>query len=129
MIKEVFVSAVVILLAVIVYLLHSSGKEEKGAIHSVLTKEFRSKLPVLERVALVIEDYFSISANRITSEMLLFEVLGDYPLGDITGFLELAIGLEDEFAILIPDEDAVLWKTVEDVCTYIEERLEEGSDS
>jgi len=127
MIKEVFVPAVVILLAVIVYLLHPSGKEEKGEIHSVLTKKFRSKLSVLERVALVIEDYFSVSADRITSEMLLFEVFDSYTLGDITGITELAIGLEDEFEILISDEDATLWETVEDVCTYIEERLGESN--
>ena len=36
--------------------------------------------------------------------------------------VEIVMGIEDEFGLEIPDEDARQWKTVADVISYVERR-------
>ena len=100
-------------------------KEEKQrSIEAAQAKQLdREKLPVLHRVVDVIEDYFGIRIDSTTGKAPLLTAYETQPLGDVTGSIELAIGLEDEFGLKIPNEDADSWKTVSDIVEYINQRL------
>lgn len=61
----------------------------------------------------------SVDDKEITREASFVEDLG----ADSLDTVELIMSFEEEFDIEIPDEDAEKIKTVEDVITYISERV------
>lgn len=61
------------------------------------------------------------SGNKVvvTPEKRLIEDFGF----DSLDIIELVISLEEDFNIEILDEDALKWKTVDDIDKYLEEKL------
>lgn len=74
---------------------------------------------MLERVIEVLADKLSKDAAEITAESVIREDLG----ADSLDMVEIIMGLEDEFDIEIPDEDAASIATVQEVVAYIESKL------
>lgn len=74
---------------------------------------------MLERVIAVLADKLSKDEAEITAENSIREDLG----ADSLDMVEIIMGLEDEFDIEIPDEDAANIKTVAEVVSYVESKL------
>ena len=68
-----------------------------------------------ERVKNVIVDQLSVDADEVTLEASFVDDLG----ADSLDVVELIMGLETEFDIEIPDEDAEKISTVDDAVEYI----------
>ena len=68
-----------------------------------------------ERVKNVIVDQLSVDADEVTLEASFVDDLG----ADSLDVVELIMGLETEFDIEIPDEDAEKFSTVGDAVEYI----------
>ena len=68
-----------------------------------------------ERVKNVIVDQLSVDADEVTLEASFVDDLG----ADSLDVVELIMGLETEFDIEIPDEDAEMISTVGDAVEYI----------
>ena len=68
-----------------------------------------------ERVKYVIVDQLSVDADEVTLEASFVDDLG----ADSLDVVELIMGLETEFDIEIPDEDAEKISTVGDAVEYI----------
>ena len=68
-----------------------------------------------ERVKNVIVDQLSVDADEVTFEASFVDDLG----ADSLDVVELIMGLETEFDIEIPDEDAEKISTVGDAVEYI----------
>ena len=68
-----------------------------------------------ERVKNVIVDQLSVDADEVTLEASFVDDLG----ADSLDVVELIMGLETEFYIEIPDEDAEKISTVGDAVEYI----------
>ena len=68
-----------------------------------------------ERVKNVIVDQLSVDADEVTLEASFVDDLG----ADSSDVVELIMGLETEFDIEIPDEDAEKISTVGDAVEYI----------
>ena len=68
-----------------------------------------------ERVKNVIVDQLSVDAEEVTMEASFVDDLG----ADSLDVVELIMGLETEFDIEIPDEDAENIRTVGDAVEYI----------
>ena len=68
-----------------------------------------------ERVKNVIVDQLSVDADEVTQEASFVDDLG----ADSLDVVELIMGLETEFDIEIPDEDAEKISTVGDAVEYI----------
>ena len=68
-----------------------------------------------ERVKNVIVDQLSVDADEVTLEASFVDDLG----ADSLDVVELIMGLEKEFDIEIPDEDAEKISTVGDAVEYI----------
>ena len=68
-----------------------------------------------ERVKSVIVDQLSVDADEVTLEASFVDDLG----ADSFDVVELIMGLETEFDIEIPDEDAEKISTVGDAVEYI----------
>ena len=73
------------------------------------------------RVNEVIADHRGIPSYEITPEKKLLEDLGMEGLDTH----EMIMGIEDEFAINIPDEDAASLLTVQDVYNYVEKKMQQ----
>ena len=74
---------------------------------------------MLARVVAVLADKLSKDEAEIMPESIIREDLG----ADSLDMVEIIMGLEDEFDIEIPDEDAADIKTVAEVVAYIESKL------
>ncbi len=74
---------------------------------------------MLARVVAVLADKLSKDEAEIMPESIIREDLG----ADSLDMVEIIMGLEDEFDIEIPDEDAAGIKTVAEVVAYIESKL------
>ena len=74
---------------------------------------------MLARVVAVLADKLSKEESEIMPESIIREDLG----ADSLDMVEIIMGLEDEFDIEIPDEDAADIKTVAEVVAYIESKL------
>lgn len=74
---------------------------------------------MLSRVVAVLADKLSKEESEIMPESVIREDLG----ADSLDMVEIIMGLEDEFDIEIPDEDAANIKTVAEVVAYIESKL------
>ena len=73
----------------------------------------------LDRVKKIVVDRLQVSEDQVTPEASFVEDLG----ADSIDQMELVMGLEDEFGITIPDEDAEKIATVGQAVEYMETRL------
>ena len=73
-----------------------------------------------ERVKSVIAEQLGVRPEEVTLEASFVEDLG----ADSLDLVELTMALEEEFGIEIPDEDAEKLLTVQDVCIYVEAKVE-----
>ena len=71
---------------------------------------------VAERVIKVIAEQMGVDKEKINPETSFVNDLG----ADSLDTVELVMGLEDEFAVTIPDEDAEKIQTVGQAIQYIE---------
>lgn len=71
----------------------------------------------LEKIKKIISEQFGIDENDISSETVLLEDLD----ADSLDLIDLAMSLEDEFEVEVPDEELENFKTVGDIVKYIEE--------
>lgn len=73
---------------------------------------------MFEKVRMIISEQLGIdNLGDITLETSLVEDLE----ADSLDAVEVIMALEDEFGIEIPDEEAENFKTVKDICKYIED--------
>jgi acyl carrier protein len=72
---------------------------------------------VYEKVRAIISEQLGIDENDITMESSFIEDLG----ADSLDIVELVMALEEEFDIVIPDEDAEKIRTVGEAVKYIQE--------
>ena len=70
---------------------------------------------VFAKIQKLIEEHFSVSADKVTKETVFTEDLN----ADSIDLVEFVLELEDEFGSEIPDEDAENLKTVGDAVSYI----------
>lgn len=75
-----------------------------------------------EKVRKIIADTLSKSESEIKPESSLTEDLG----ADSLEIVELAMAMEEEFSIEIPDEDIEKIATVKDIIDYINEHRAES---
>ncbi len=68
------------------------------------------------RVREIICEQLGVSEDEVTPEASFIEDLG----ADSLDIVELVMGLEEEYDMEIPDEDAEKIRTVQDVVNYIE---------
>ena len=73
-------------------------------------------MTTFERVKKVVVEQLDASAEEVTPEAAFVEDLG----ADSLDVVELVMGLEEEFEIEIPDEDAEKIHTVKDAVDYID---------
>ena len=72
---------------------------------------------MFERIQAIIADKLSIDEGSVTMEASFIDDLN----ADSLDIVELIMALEDEFGIEIPDEEAENFKSISDICTFIEE--------
>ena len=73
---------------------------------------------MFEKIKEIIAEQLGIDdADTITLETSLIEDLE----ADSLGAVEVIMALEDEFGIEIPDEEAENFKTIGDICKFIDE--------
>ena len=72
-----------------------------------------------ERIKTVIADQLGVDESVITMDSAFIDDLG----ADSLDVVELIMGLENEFDLEIPDEDAETITTVGDVVEYIRDRV------
>lgn len=72
-----------------------------------------------ERIKTVIADQLGVDESSITMDSAFIDDLG----ADSLDVVELIMGLENEFDLEIPDEEAETITTVGDVVEYIRDRV------
>lgn len=75
-------------------------------------------MDIFEKVKAVVVDQLGVEEASVTMESSFIDDLG----ADSLDIVELIMGLETEFDIEIPDEDAEKISTVGDAVNYIKER-------
>jgi acyl carrier protein len=75
-------------------------------------------MSTFDRVKKVIVEQLDVSEEEVTPEASFVDDLG----ADSLDVVELVMGLEEEFEIEIPDEDAEKIRNVQDAVKYIEEK-------
>ncbi|MBP6962797.1 MAG: acyl carrier protein [Armatimonadetes bacterium] len=75
-------------------------------------------MPTFDRVKKVVVEQLDVNEEEVTSDASFVDDLG----ADSLDVVELVMGLEEEFDIEIPDEDAEKITTVADAVGYIEEK-------
>mgnify|MGYP000967918438 CR=1 FL=1 len=75
-------------------------------------------MDIFEKVKAVVVDQLGVDEASVTMESSFIDDLG----ADSLDIVELIMGLETEFDIEIPDEDAEKISTVGDAVNYIKER-------
>ncbi len=74
--------------------------------------------PVQQRVQTIIGKQLGVDADRVAPEASLLDDLG----ADSLDVVELAMALEEEFSIEVPDEDLEKIRTVQDIVNLIQAR-------
>jgi acyl carrier protein len=82
-------------------------------------------MSTFERVKKVVVEQLDVSEDEVTAQASFVEDLG----ADSLDVVELVMGLEEEFDIEIPDEDAEKIATVQDAISYIESKSGEPAAS
>lgn len=77
-------------------------------------------MSTFDRVKKVVVDRLKVDDDQVTETASFEDDLG----ADSLDVVELVMGLEEEFDIEIPDEDAELIKTVEQAVSYIDGKAE-----
>jgi acyl carrier protein len=75
-------------------------------------------MSTFDRVKKVIVEQLDVSEEEVSLEASFVDDLG----ADSLDVVELVMGLEEEFEIEIPDEDAEKIRNVQDAVKYIEEK-------
>ena len=75
-------------------------------------------MSTFDRVKKVVVEQLDVNEDEVTSSASFVDDLG----ADSLDVVELVMGLEEEFDIEIPDEDAEKIATVADAVGYIEEK-------
>jgi acyl carrier protein len=75
-----------------------------------------------DRVKKVVVEQLEVSAEEVTPTASFVDDLG----ADSLDVVELVMGLEEEFDIEIPDEDAEKIATVGDAIAYIDDKTKAG---
>lgn len=78
-------------------------------------------MSTFERVRKVIAEQLDVSEEEVTPQASFTDDLG----ADSLDIVELVMGLEEEFEIEIPDEDAEKIQTVQEAVDYIDSKLTE----
>jgi len=73
----------------------------------------------LERVRKVVVDRLKVSDDEVTGQASFIEDLG----ADSLDVVDLVMGLEEEFDVEIPDEDAEKIQTVGQAVEYIDQKV------
>ncbi|HEY3330315.1 MAG TPA: acyl carrier protein [Capsulimonadaceae bacterium] len=73
-------------------------------------------MSTFEKVKKVVVDQLDVSEDEVTPQASFVEDLG----ADSLDVVELIMGLEEEFDVEIPDEDAEKIATVQDAVSYID---------
>jgi acyl carrier protein len=73
-------------------------------------------MSTFDRVKKVVVEQLDVAEDEVTPQASFVEDLG----ADSLDVVELVMGLEEEFDIEIPDEDAEKIATVQDAITYID---------
>ncbi|MCX4361848.1 MAG: acyl carrier protein [Clostridia bacterium] len=74
---------------------------------------------VLEKLSKIIAEQLGMEQSKISATTLLKEDL----LADSLDIVEIIMSIEEEFGIQVDDDDALGFKTVGDVVSYIENKL------
>lgn len=77
-------------------------------------------MATFDRVKKVVVDQLEVSEEEVTPTASFVDDLG----ADSLDVVELVMGLEEEFDIEIPDEDAEKIATVGDAISYIDEKTQ-----
>ncbi len=75
-------------------------------------------MPTFDRVKKVVVEQLEVSEEEVTPTASFVDDLG----ADSLDVVELVMGLEEEFDIEIPDEDAEKMATVSDAIAYIDDK-------
>ena len=76
-------------------------------------------MAVAEKVKSIIAEQLGVKAEEVTPEASFIDDLG----ADSLDTVELVMALEEEFGIEIPDEDAEKMNTIDDILTYLSEKV------
>ncbi len=79
-------------------------------------------MSTFDRVKKVVVEQLDVSEDEVTPQASFVEDLG----ADSLDVVELVMGLEEEFDIEIPDEDAEKIATVQDAISYIDSKSAGG---
>lgn len=74
---------------------------------------------IIEKVKMILGRHLGIAPNTIEDDALVLEDLGANSLDVV----ELAMAIEDELGVVIPDEAVVSLHTVKDIADYIETNM------
>ncbi len=75
-------------------------------------------MSILDRIKKVVVDQLDVNEEEVTPSASFVDDLG----ADSLDVVELVMGLEEEFDIEIPDEDAEKITTVKDAVGYVDEK-------
>ena len=79
---------------------------------------------VFEKLREVIAEIFEVEADNVRPELRFSDDL----CGDVMDLMELSMIAEEEFEVLIDDEDFPKIQTVGDLVSYIEARMDARPD-
>jgi acyl carrier protein len=82
-------------------------------------------MATFDRVKKVVVEQLDVSEDEVTPDASFVEDLG----ADSLDVVELVMGLEEEFDVEIPDEDAEKITTVQEAISYIEAKTGVSSDA
>ena len=74
---------------------------------------------IIEKIKVSLARHLGLDAKDIADDVLILEDLGANSLDVV----EIAMAVEDELGIVIPDEDIVNLRTIKDVADYIESNM------
>jgi acyl carrier protein len=79
---------------------------------------------ILEKLKALVIDRLNVEEEQIKPDASFVEDLG----ADSLDIVELIMGIEEEFEVEIPDEDAEKLKNVGDALAYVRKRLGVGAE-
>lgn len=93
-----------------------------GTIHNKRLFQFLLQevfIMVIDKVKSILAKHLGINAANIADDALVLEDLGANSLDVV----EMAMSIEDELGVCIPDEDVINLRTVKDIADYIENNM------
>ena len=79
----------------------------------------RKKDVLFSKVKPILAKQLEVDESKITPSSGIVEDLG----ADSLDSVEIVMALEDEFSVEIPDEDAEKMNTIDDILTYLSEKV------